>query len=464
VFTKEIYTKRRKKLKQAVGSGMILMPGNTDVPFNYMENKYPFRQDSTFLYFWGLDRPGLVSLIDIDEDREYLFGNDIDLDDIVWMGNQPTLEQLASMSGVGHWYPLKTIKETVEHCSKPGKSLHLLPQYRAENLIFLTKLLGKAAWEINNQASRELIDAIVDLRSVKEKEEISEIELALTTTRQMHLTAMKMATPGTHERLIVGAIEGVAVAGGGQLAYPPVVSIDGQILHNYNYQNLLKKGKLLVIDAGAETKSHYASDITRTLPVGGAFSSRQKEIYEIVLNAEKKVIEAIRPGVPFRDLHILASSTIAEGLRNLHIMKGNLEDAVTQGAHALFFPCGIGHMMGLDVHDMENLGEDYVGYDCKTERSSQFGLSALRLARELQCGFTVTVEPGIYFIPLLIEQWRQEGRFKDYINYEKAETYFDFGGIRIEDNVLVTQETSRILGDPIPKSVNEIEKTMAGAG
>jgi len=349
----------------------------------------------------------------------------------------------------------------LSNAMKAGQEIHFLPPYRGETMIQLSQLLNKSIDEIKNGASVELIKAVVKLKEVKDEYEIAEIEKAVGIAYLMHTTSMKMAMPGMVEQEIAGTIEGISLALGGPVSFPIILSMDGQTLHNHYHGNVLEKGRMMVTDAGAETQLHYASDITRTVPVGGKFNARQAEIYQIVLDTNVKAIENIKPGVHYRDIHFLAARVIVDGLKQADLMKGDTETAVAAGAHTLFMPHGLGHMMGMDVHDMEGLGEDYVGYDETVSRSGQFGTAYLRLAKPLKPGFVLTVEPGIYFIPALIDKFRSEGKFTDFINYDKVETYKDFGGIRIEDDVLVTENGNRVLGKHIPKTIEEVEKTMS---
>lgn len=461
MFDSKIYVQRRKRLREKVKSGLILFLGNEESPMNYPANTYNFRQDSTFLYFFGLDFPSLAAVIDVDERREIVFGNDVDIEEIIWMGFQPSLKERALKSGLKETYPLNRLEEAVKRALKQGKKIHYLPPYRPETKLKIAQLLTLPPEAIKGNSSEELIKAVVKQRSVKIKEEIDEMEKAHRVTHEMHTAAMRMARAGLYEKEIVGRIEGIALSHGCSLAFPTILTINGQILHNHYHGNILKKGRLLVNDSGAESGLHYAADITRTFPVGGKFSQKQREIYEIVLKVQEMAIRSIKPGIKYKDIHCKVSKSMTEGLKELGLMKGDLDDAVKQGAHALFFPHGLGHMLGLDVHDMENLGEDFVGYNRRTKRSDQFGFAYLRLARELQPGFVLTVEPGIYFIPALIDKWRGEKKFTQFINYDQVEKYRDFGGIRIEDNVLVTESGYRVLGKRIPKALKEIEEITA---
>ena len=458
MFETQIYTSRRNNLKNNFQSGLLLFPGNNESPANYPGNTYDFRQDSTFLYYFGLDIPNLFAVIDIDDNSETLFGEDFAIEDIVWMGPQPTIAELADKSGVGNHGDLNNLNSVINDAIAKGRKIHFLPQYRTENLFMLGNLLGLRPKRLNDYTSKEFIISVVNQRSVKSEEEIKEIDYAVDIANKMHTAAMKMLKPGVQEKKIAGMIEGVALSLGRGMSFRPIVSKHGETLHNHSHENYLEVGDLLVNDSGAETRLHYASDITRTLPVGGKFSEKQKEIYEIVLKAQVSAIEATKPGTTYKELHILASRIITEGLMSLGLMQGNVDEAVQAGAHALFFPHGLGHMMGLDVHDMENLGEKYVGYDESITRSEQFGLNYLRLAKALKPGFVFTVEPGIYFIPQLIDMWKGQDKHSEFINYEKVEEYRNFGGVRIEDNVLVTDDGYRVLGSkPIPKTVEEVE-------
>jgi Xaa-Pro aminopeptidase len=458
MFDKKIYIQRREKLKSQITSGLILLLGNDESPMNYSANPYPFRQDSTFLYYFGLDEPGLAAVIDVDDDKDILFGYDFDLDDIIWMGPQKTLKEKAEDVGVQQTFTYDKLKESLEKARKEGRIIQYLPPYRQEQVTTIKKLVGFEEENIKTHVAQELIKAIIAQRSIKGPEELEQIELALATTCHMHTRAMKMAKAGLYEREIAGEIEGVALSAGGNLAFPVIMTIHGETLHNHYHGNKLKDGDMLLNDSGAETALRYAADITRTFPVNGKFTQKQKDIYQIVLDAQLKAIQLIKPGIHYRAIHIAAAKVIARGLKDLGLMKGEIDTAVLQGAHALFFPHGLGHMLGLDVHDMENLGEDYVGYDADIKRSDQFGLAYLRLAKQLKSGFVITVEPGIYFIPALIDKWRNENKFTENINYSAIEKYKDFGGIRIEDNVLVTDNGCRVIGQPIPKQINDVEQ------
>jgi len=457
MLDKQVYIDRRNELKKNFKNGILLFLGNDESAMNYSGNTYVFRQDSSFLYYFGIDLPNMVGIIDIDENKEIIFGYEFSLEDIVWMGPQPKLTQLAEQIGIAQSESIDNLKKYLKVKTSKQIKIHFLPTYRGDQTLKLSDLLDENPFRLKSKFSKKLIEAVVAQRSVKGEEEVAEIEYAMEIAYEMHTTAMRMAKPGVVERDIAGAIEGIALSLGSGLSFPAIVSKNGQTLHNHLHSNVLKEGDLLVCDAGAESLLHYASDITRTTPVGGKFSYRQREIYEIVLTAQKNAINMIKPGVKHLDVHLTAAKIIAAGLSQIGIMKGDLNAAVKAGAHALFFPHGLGHMMGLDVHDMENLGEAYVGYDDKTKRSDQFGLAYLRLAKELKPSYVFTCEPGIYFIPELIDQWKAKKKFKNFIDYDKVEEYRNFGGIRIEDNILVTQNGYKVLGRPIPKEVDDVE-------
>ncbi|MDD4143841.1 MAG: Xaa-Pro aminopeptidase [Prolixibacteraceae bacterium] len=462
MFEKSVYENRRRKLKSKISGGIALIPGNEESPMNYADNPYHFRQDSTFLYFFGLDFPGLAGIIDFDSGEDYIFGDDADIDDIIWMGPQQKIAEKALRSGVNKTAPVSKMQEFIDDVIKQGRRVHFLPPYRGENIIKLEKLTGISVREIHDYCSMELIRAVIDLRSVKESCEIDEIKIACGLGYNMHLSAMQLAMPGIWEQYITGTLEGIAAGGGGRISFPIILTQNGETLHNHDHSGFLEEGRLLLTDAGAESPMHYSSDFTRTVPVGGKFSSKQRDIYNIVLAANNKTRELISPDVTFMSVHMGASEVIASGLKELGLMKGDVSEAVRNGAHALFFPHGIGHMMGLDVHDMEDLGQIYVGFDDEVKPSSQFGTSSLRLGRRLQPGFVVTNEPGIYFIPALIDKWQSEKINAEFINFDKVNEYRDFGGIRLEDDILVTASGSEILGERLPIKPEEIEKIITG--
>jgi Xaa-Pro aminopeptidase len=460
MFDRDVYRARRDGLRRRLGSGIALLLGNDESPMNYADNTYRFRQDSSFLYYFGLDTPGLAATIDLDEGPETLYGPELTVEDFVWTGPLPSLKDRAALSGVERVLPPSRLAEDLARSRQAGRAIHFLPPYRAANKLKLLALLGVAPERTTTEASVPFIKAVVDQRSVKTPEEVAEIERAVDVSVDMHLTGLRMARPGVTEAEIAAAVHRVARAAGGDLSFPIIATVHGEVLHQHAQTETLKSGGMFLLDAGAETARHYAGDLSTTMPVDGRFTERQKEIYRIALAAHETAKAALRPGVPHLDVHLAACRTIAEGLKGLGLMKGDLDEAVRQGAHALFFPCGEGHMMGLDVHDMEDLGEVYVGYEGRP-KSTQFGLKSLRLARPLQPGFVVTVEPGIYFIPQLIDQWRGEGRFRDFIDYGRVEAWRDFGGLRNEEDVLITADGYRVLGRRKPLTVEEVEAAMA---
>ncbi len=458
MFSANVYTERRKRLKKEIKSGILLFLGNEESPINYPDNSYIFRQDSSFLYFWGLDLPGLAAIIDIDADRDILFGRDLTLNEKIWTGPQPALKEHGMRSGVQDTAAFDRLEAELLQANQKGRNIHFLPQYRPQNLIRIQQLLGTDATLAKASASGAFIKAVVAQRSIKTKEEIEQIEAALDITREMQLLAMKMSKPDMYEKEVAGVMAGLSYSkGGAGLAFPIIFTVKGHIQHNPHHGNLMQAGDMIVNDSGAESVMHYASDITRTFPVNGKFDRQQREIYSIVLEAQTKAIEAIQPGLEYRDVHFLACRHLTAGLKALGLIKGDVAAAVAAGAHALFMPGGLGHMLGLDVHDMEGLGEDYVGYTDEIQRSEQFGTCNLRLARALESGFVITVEPGLYFIPELIDQWKAGRKFEEFINYNIVEAYRNFGGIRIEDDVLVLEDDRRVLGKPIPKSIEDVE-------
>lgn len=462
MFDPSVYIERRKRLKERVGNGLIILTGNVDSPMNCSANTYKFRQDSTFLYFFGLDEPGLNALINCDSGNEVIFGNDFTMDDIIWMGPQPSLKSKAEDTGVTKTGTTQALFSSVKKALQSKQTIHILPPYRAENKILLSELLSCPIQDVATYVSEILIQSCVTLRSVKEDREIVEIENQMDVGYLMHTTAMWMAQPGASEHQIAGAVEGIALGDNGTVSFPVILTRNGQTLHNHSHGNILQKGDLLLVDAGCESSLHYATDHTRTSPVGGQFTNRQKDIYQIVLNANNQATAAAKPALPYLECHNIAATAIAMGLKEIGLMKGNVSEAVSEGAHALFFPHGLGHMMGLDVHDMEDYGEDYVGYSDTIKRSTQFGTCNLRLGRELQTNFVVTNEPGIYFIPELIDLWKSQKKHQDFINYDKLDAYRDFGGIRLEDDLLITDKGARNLGKRIPITIEEVESVIRG--
>ncbi len=456
MFDVSTYLNRRHNLRTGIDSGIILLMGNDESPMNYTDNIYRFRQDSTFLYYFALKRAGLVGIIDVDQSKHYIFGNDFTIDDFVFMGFQPALSKLAESVGVEEIGTLTQLDNYLKDAVAKGRSIHFLPPYRAENKIKLWHWLGINPMEIQKAASVELIKSIVAQREIKSDEELVEIEKAVDTSVDMHVTAMQIVRPGLIESDIVSKVHEISLQAGGYVSFPVVATIHGETLHNPFHGNKLKEGDLFLLDCGAETDMGYAGDLSSTMPVSPQFSPRQKEIYDIVLESHDHSIEMLKPGIPFKEIYYAASGIIVDGMKGLGLMKGDTDEIVQAGAHAMFFPCGLGHQMGLDVHDMEDLGEVYVGYEGKA-KSTQFGIKSLRLAKPLTSGMVVTIEPGIYFIPSLIDMWRAEKRFTDFINYDKLEVYKDFGGIRNEENFVITKGGYKLLGKKKPKTIEDVE-------
>ena len=457
MFTPDTYRARRSRLKKDIGSGLLLFLGNDEVGITYMANTYPFRQDSTFLYFWGVDQPGLAAVIDIDQDTDILFGDDQTMADVVWSGPQPTLADKGEPAGITAHAPTTALADQVSAALRAGRRVHFLAPYRGDHTVKLGSLLGLHTSVVRDYRSEPFHAAVIAQRSYKTAEEVADLEHAVDISREMDAAAMRAAQPGKHEYEIVAEISRVAIARGGRFSFQPICSVHGETLHNPFHRNVLQAGDVLILDSGAETANYNASDITRTLPVGGTFTPQQRMIYEMVLRAQLAAISAIAPGQRYLDVHLLAARSFALDLKAAGLMKGDVDEAVAAGAHALFFPHGLGHMLGMDVHDMENLEERMVGYRQGLERSTQFGLGYLRLAREVETGFVLTVEPGLYFIPALIDQWKADGTHAAFINFAEVEKFRDARGYRIEDDVLVTESGCRVLGPPIPKTVFEVE-------
>ena len=463
MFSADCYTRRRQRLKSDIDSGLILFLGNGDSPINAVDNRYFFRQDSSFLYFWGLDLPDLAAVIDVDADTETVFGDDPSLGDVIWSGSQPSLSTRCKHLNIDRSASIGKLHAVVDAAVKKKRPVHFLPPYRMDQTVQLSDLCGLDRHLIAQRASIPFIQSVVRLRSVKSDEELAQIETAVAINAAMQTAAMRMATPGRHEREVVGAIEGIAYGRSGRRQpFSTIFSINGQILHNHSHDNRMTAGDLAICDCGAESPMGYASDTTRTIPVGGRFTSRQKEVYEIVLGMQSDALAAMKPGIPFRDVHRAAARRLSSDFKALGLLRGDVEEIVQTGAYALFFPHGLGHMLGLDVHDMESLGEDHVGYTDEFQRDSRFGINRLRLARPLLPGFVVTVEPGIYFIPQLIRQWQAEKRFAEQVDYAKLEPYLSFGGVRIEDDVQVTATGATVLTPPIPRTVADVESCCRG--
>ena len=449
-------------MRQLVGHGLIVLMGNNESPMNYPSNTYKFRQDSSFLYFFGQHRDGLVGVIDADSGAETLLGDEIDIDDIVWYGEVTSVVQMAEECGVAHTAPMAALADMVAQAQKAGRKVHFLPPYRHETMIRLHDLLGIHPSQQRDAASQELIQAVIQLRLVKSAEEIEELERAAAIGYEMHTTAMRLCRPGVTEAYIGGVLDGIAASHGSMVSFQSIVSMHGEILHGYPSARPLEAGRLLLCDAGAETREHYCSDHTRTTPISGTFTQRQKDIYNIVVDCHDLALTHARPGVRWWDVHYDVCRLMTNRLKDLGLMKGDTEAAVQAGAHALFLPHGLGHAMGMDVHDMEGLGQTFVGYDEETRPSTQFGTASLRFARRLEEGHVVTDEPGIYFIPALIDLWRKEGTNAEFLCFDEIEKYKDFGGIRIEDDVLITKDGCRFLGEKrIPYHVDEVEAFLA---
>jgi Xaa-Pro aminopeptidase len=461
MFSAATYSDRRHALMNSLDGGLVLLPGNGESPRNYLDNPYSFRQDSSFLYYFGLNQPDLVGVLDVDAGQAILFGDDLTMDAIVWMGVQPTVAERAQQVGVTRTAPLADLQTLVDEALDAGRNVHHLPPYRTDTALLLDELLDTPWRNLADTASRELIMAVAAQRNIKTAEEVAEIEKAVNTTVDMHLAAMQMVRPGLTEAQVAAVVHERALAGGGDISFPIIATINGQTLHNHHHGNTLESGQLFLLDAGAETALGYAGDMSSTIPVDPTFTERQKEIYEITLAAHEAAAGALRPGINFQEVHRLACRTIASGLKEMDFMRGDVDEAVAAGAHALFLPCGTGHLMGLDVHDMENLGEELVGYAGEA-KSTEFGLKSLRLGRELEPGFVLTIEPGIYFIPELMDLWQGEGRHTEFIDYERVQSYREFGGIRNEEDFLITEDGARLLGKPLPKTVAEVEAARAG--
>lgn len=464
MFDKKVYLNRRSALQSKLNSGILLFLGNEDSPMNFKDNIYHFRQDSTFLYYFGINEPSLAAIIDLDDNEIILFGNEMSIDDIVWMGRQKTLAEKSADSGLSKVLPLDQLDTYLKRYQEKNRPVHFLPPYRPENKIKLSNWFNIPFDQLKERASLNFIKAVAAQRSVKSAEEITELDRAASISADIHLMVMQQAKPGMYERELAAKIQSEALALGGSLAYPVILTVQGEILHNHYYGNQLREGQLVLNDSGVETALGYAGDLTRTFPAGKTFSAEQKDVYDIVLDAYHHAKNMLAPGVRYLDVHLASCKILAQGLKDIGLMKGNIDDAVQSGAHAMFFQCGTGHMMGLDVHDMEDLGEQYVGYtDDLVKNTTQFGLKSLRLGKELEAGYVLTVEPGIYIIPELIDRWKASGQFTEYINYDRLETFRNFSGIRIEDDFLVTETGSRMLGKHLALTTEEIEEVRKEA-
>lgn len=462
LFDRQVYIQRRKQLQSKLTNGLVLLLGNEDSSMNYKDNCFPFRQDSTFLYYIGIDQPGLAAIIDLDENKEILFGENASIDDIIWTGPQPLVQELAGSVGIGASDNSAKLATLLAAARKAQRPIHILPPYRPENKIKLSTWLDTPIAQLPQFISETLIRAVIAQREIKEDREILEMDKAVSISVDMHLAAIQNARPGMKEYELAAQVEAIALANDGRLSYPTILTINGQTLHNHFHGNTIQDGQMVLVDAGAETSMHYAGDLTRTFPAGKQFSTRQRELYTVVLNALDHAVSLLRPGIQYKEVHTQACIKLAEGLTGVGLMKGDATAAVAAGAHTMFFQCGLGHMIGLDVHDMEDLGEPLVGYDDQLKKSTEFGWKSLRLGKALKAGFTLTVEPGIYIIPELIDRWKAEQKHTSFINYELLNDYRNFGGIRIEDNFVITDKGSKKLGKSLPKSLEEIEAMRKG--
>lgn len=457
LFNSSVYSSRRQVLLQNMGTGLIVLMGNEESSMNYKDNTYPFRQDSTFLYYFGLDVAGLAAVLDAESGEIIIFGNELSIDDIVWTGPLPSVKEMAAAVGVSDTAPYNDIAARIRKAQLAGRTIHILPPYRPENRIKLAEWLQVPVQDVDRQVSLKLVKAVISQRVIKETAEVAEIEKAVSISADMHLAGIQYARPGMKEYEVAAKVQEVAFAAGGRLSYPIICTVNGETLHNHYYGNTIREGQMLLLDAGAENDLHYAGDLTRTFPVGKKFTTEQKEVYNTVLASLDHAINLLKPGVRFRDVHAGACEKLVEGLTAIGIMKGNAAEAVAAGAHTLFFQCGLGHMMGMDVHDMEDLGEQYVGYSDDLQKSKEFGWKSLRLGRAVEPGYVLTIEPGVYIIPSLIDQWVAEKKHTNFINYKTLEAFRNFSGIRVEDNFLVTADGNRKLGKYLPKSAEEIE-------
>jgi len=463
LFDEQVYINRRNILKQNIGQdGLILLLGNEDSSMNYKDNCYPFRQDSSFLYYLGLDVPSIAAIIDTDTGEEVIFGDELSIDDIIWTGTLPTVSEMASLVGVKQTKPYLQVVHYIHRAITSGRKVHILPPYRPENKIKLASWLNVSQEDIADHVSVKLIKAVIAQRVIKSPLEIEQMENAVSVSVDMELAVIKHSRPGIKEYELVAKAEEAAMAANARLGYPAIITTHGQTLHTHYYGNTLEEGRMVLSDIGAENAMHYGGDLTRTFPVGHSFTTRQRELYEVVLNSMDHAIGMLKPGVRYKDIHLAACQKLVEGLTQVNLMKGDAAEAVAAGAHTMFFQCGLGHMLGMDTHDMEDLGEQYVGYtDTLKKETDIFGLKSLRLGRELEQGFVLTVEPGIYIIPELIDRWAAEKKYADFITYDVLNTYRDFGGIRIEDNFLITETGSQLLGKYLPKTLKEIEGLKA---
>ena len=469
MFSKEVYARRRQTLVAKMADsaaegkrGIALFIGNTEAPAQYKDNCYKFRQDSTWLYFFGIDQPLYAAIIDLDNGNETIFANDVEIGDIIWMGPQPSVASVAASVGVEKSAPYTDLNAAVAKVLAEGRPVHFVKPSRYYNTMKIASLLGCGTDEVAGRFSLALTKAIISMRLVKEDCEIEAIDDACNLGYEMHTMARNSIVPGIIEQEIVGKMDGVTLSKGWGVSFPTILTQHGETLHNHLHDKIIEPGKLMVIDAGAESNVHYASDFTRTYPTSGKFTAKQREIYQIVCDCNEFAFSMTRPGISYREVHLKTMHLMLEELRALDIVRGDVQDMVEAGIAGLFMPHGLGHNMGLDVHDMEDYGENYVGYDDDQKRSSQLGLGSLRMARKLVPGNVITDEPGIYFIPALIEKWKSEKTDRGFVNYQKLESYYDFGGIRLEDDILVTADGARRLGkERLPISPDDVEAAMA---
>ncbi|CDA96596.1 putative uncharacterized protein [Bacteroides sp. CAG:709] len=469
MFSKEVYARRRQTLVAKMADsaaegkrGIALFIGNTEAPAQYKDNCYKFRQDSTWLYFFGIDQPLYAAIIDLDNGNETIFANDVEIGDIIWMGPQPSVASVAASVGVEKSAPYTDLNAAVAKVLAEGRPVHFVKPSRYYNTMKIASLLGCGTDEVAGRFSLALTKAIISMRLVKEDCEIEAIDDACNLGYEMHTVARNSIVPGIIEQEIVGKMDGVTLSKGWGVSFPTILTQHGETLHNHLHDKIIEPGKLMVIDAGAESNVHYASDFTRTYPTSGKFTAKQREIYQIVCDCNEFAFSMTRPGISYREVHLKTMHLMLEELRALDIVRGDVQDMVEAGIAGLFMPHGLGHNMGLDVHDMEDYGENYVGYDDDQSRSPQLGLGSLRMARKLVPGNVITDEPGIYFIPALIEKWKSEKTDQGFVNYSKLELYYDFGGIRLEDDVLVTADGARRLGkERLPISPDDVEAAMA---
>jgi len=469
MFSKEVYARRRQTLVAKMADsaaegkrGIALFIGNTEAPAQYKDNCYKFRQDSTWLYFFGIDQPLYAAIIDLDNGNETIFANDVEIGDIIWMGPQPSVASVAASVGVKKSAPYTDLNAAVAKVLAEGRPVHFVKPSRYYNTMKIASLLGCGTDEVAGRFSLALTKAIISMRLVKEDCEIEAIDDACNLGYEMHTVARNSIVPGIIEQEIVGKMDGVTLSKGWGVSFPTILTQHGETLHNHLHDKIIEPGKLMVIDAGAESNVHYASDFTRTYPTSGKFTAKQREIYQIVCDCNEFAFSMTRPGISYREVHLKTMHLMLEELRALDIVRGDVQDMVEAGIAGLFMPHGLGHNMGLDVHDMEDYGENYVGYDDDQSRSPQLGLGSLRMARKLVPGNVITDEPGIYFIPALIEKWKSEKTDQGFVNYQKLESYYDFGGIRLEDDVLVTADGARRLGkERLPISPDDVEAAMA---